>query len=64
MIHGLGICLIIVTFVAALLLPPPPRMWRPILLALVYQPVLVQPGVSIPDARVRASPAWLERFLN
>ncbi len=63
-LHGLGICLIMVTFVAALLLPLPGLVRRPVARALAEPIVLARSEPPIPDGRARASPAWIARFLS
>jgi hypothetical protein len=60
---GAGICIVLVTGAAvALLRPPPPRAAR-LELERVEAPSTPPPPLP-PPARARASPVWLQRFLN
>ena len=60
---GAGICIVLVTFVAAVAALVRPRP-LPFVAPVVSAPARPAPAVAPDGAHARASPVWLQRFLN
>ncbi len=59
---GAGICIVLVTVVVAVALP---RHRRPLFTPLLATALAAAaPALRMPPTRARASPQWLQRFLN
>jgi hypothetical protein len=61
---GSGICIVLVTVLAGVVLVRPPRPAAPFVRLVRATPVPSCRGLWAPMPRARASPVWLQRFLN
>jgi hypothetical protein len=61
---GSGICIVLVTVLASVTFTLPPRPAAPNALLARATPAPLQRTVWAPMPRGRASPVWLQRFLN
>lgn len=61
---GAGICIVLVTVLAAVTLARPARPAAPFAPLVGTTPAPLRHSVGAPMPRARASPMWLQRFLN
>lgn len=61
---GAGICIVLVTVLVGVALVRPPRPAAPFVRLVRTTPAPSCPGVSARMPGARASPVWLQRFLN